>query len=222
MKRLRPKLTYANAVATLALVLVVGGGSAYAAGHLAKESVGARQLRKGAVTPVKLSKSTKRTLAGQVGPAGPVGPRGVDGSRGVEGARGVEGPPGLTGSQGPGATSISQVIPEDMAAHVVGTFAGVVIEAACNSAASTLELKSPGGVHTIDLYGTYSFGGNVSSVSVHEESGYAIESTGGAREAFVDVIARDTAVGPSFSEVRLHLGGHGQCEVDGMVTPAGT
>jgi hypothetical protein len=216
MKRLRPKLTYANAVATLALVLVVGGGSAYAAAHLGRESVGARQLRKGAVTPVKLSKSTRLSLARQVGPVGLVGPRGA------EGPGGPEGPPGLTGSQGPGAISISQAIPEDMAAHVVGTFAGVVIEGACNSAASTLELKSPGGAHTIDLYGNISFGTNVSSVSVHEESGYGIESTGGAREAFIDVIARNTAVGPSFSEVRLHLGGQAHCEVDGMVTPAGT
>jgi hypothetical protein len=216
MKRLRPKITYANAVATLALVLVVGGGSAYAATHLRKESVGARQLRRGAVTPVKLSRSTKLSLAGRVGPVGPPGPRGA------EGPGGPAGPPGLTGAQGPGAVSISQAIPEDMAAHVVGTFAGVVIAAGCNSAASILELKSPGGAQTIDLYGTYSFGGNVSTVSLHKESGYAIESTAGAREAFIDVIARNSAVGPSFSEVRLHLGGHGQCEVDGMVMPAGT
>jgi hypothetical protein len=208
MKRPRPKLTYANVVATLSLVLVVGGGSAYAATHLGKESVGARQLRKGAVTPVKLSKSTKRALGGQVGPVGPVGPSGAGG------------PPGLPGPQGPGATSISLAIPEDKSTHVVGTFAGVLIEAACDSNASTLEVKSAAGGHTLDVYGSYSFGGGGSTVSVHEETGYAIESTVGTREAFIDLIARNTAVGSSFSEVRLHLGGPAHCEVDGMVTPA--
>lgn len=54
MKRLRSKLTYANVVATLALFLVVAGGSAFAATHLAKNSVGARQIKKNAVTAAKI------------------------------------------------------------------------------------------------------------------------------------------------------------------------
>jgi len=53
----RPKLTYANVVATLALFAALGGAGAYAASQLAPRSVGERQLRPGAVTAEKLRKN---------------------------------------------------------------------------------------------------------------------------------------------------------------------
>jgi hypothetical protein len=54
MKSLRPKLTYANAVATLALFIAVGGASAFAASQLSKNSVGPKQLKRNAVTTAKI------------------------------------------------------------------------------------------------------------------------------------------------------------------------
>jgi hypothetical protein len=54
MKRIAESLTYANVVATLALVLALTGAAAFAASQLAKNSVGAKQLRKNAVTRVKI------------------------------------------------------------------------------------------------------------------------------------------------------------------------
>lgn len=50
----RGGLTYANVVSTICLVLLVGGGTAIAAGGLAKNSVGTRQLKSGAVTAAKI------------------------------------------------------------------------------------------------------------------------------------------------------------------------
>lgn len=50
MKRLTQRLSYANVVATIALVAALGTGGAYAATQLARHSVGPKQLRKGAVT----------------------------------------------------------------------------------------------------------------------------------------------------------------------------
>jgi hypothetical protein len=50
MKRLRPKLTYANVISTMCLFLLLGGASALAAGQLGKNSVGTKQLKKNAVT----------------------------------------------------------------------------------------------------------------------------------------------------------------------------
>ena len=55
MSRLRPKLTYANVMSTLAVFLVLGGG-AYAATRLPKNSVGAKQLKKNSVTTAKVKK----------------------------------------------------------------------------------------------------------------------------------------------------------------------
>lgn len=54
MRKIRAKLTYANVTATLALFLALSGGVALAASHLAKNSVGPRQLKKNAVTTAKI------------------------------------------------------------------------------------------------------------------------------------------------------------------------
>jgi hypothetical protein len=89
MKRLSGKLTYSNVISTLCLVLLLGGGTAYAASQLEKESVGTKQLAKSAVTPAKLSKAAKKALTGAQGPTGPQGPAGAPGAPGREGTPGA-------------------------------------------------------------------------------------------------------------------------------------
>jgi hypothetical protein len=85
MKKLRPRLTFANVVSCLALFVSLGG-SAYATTQLPKDSVGTRQLKDGAVTKAKLAD-------------------GVNGERGPEGRQGPAGPQGNPGAVGaPGAT----------------------------------------------------------------------------------------------------------------------
>jgi hypothetical protein len=71
MRRLQNKLTYANVVATLALIIAIGGASAFAASQLGKNSVGAKQLKPNAVTTAKIKneavvgvKVKKGTLTG--------------------------------------------------------------------------------------------------------------------------------------------------------------
>ena len=53
----RPRLTYANVTSTLALLIALGGTSAYAASKLPDRSVGEFQLRPGAVTAQKIRKN---------------------------------------------------------------------------------------------------------------------------------------------------------------------
>ena len=80
MKRVLGNLTYANVMATVAVFIALGGAS-YAAIKLPKNSVGAKQLKSGAVTPAKLAQASKATLtgpAGAPGPQGPAGPPGAD------------------------------------------------------------------------------------------------------------------------------------------------
>jgi hypothetical protein len=67
---MRPKLSYANVMATVAAFLALGGG-AIAASNLGKNSVGAKQLKKNAVTTAKVknqaitaAKVKKGTLTG--------------------------------------------------------------------------------------------------------------------------------------------------------------
>ena len=52
---MRPKLSYANVMATVAVFIALGGAS-YAALKLPKNSVGAKQLKKNAVTTAKIKK----------------------------------------------------------------------------------------------------------------------------------------------------------------------
>jgi hypothetical protein len=74
MKRFRPRLTYANVIASLALFIALGG-AAVAAG-LPKNSVGPQQLKKGAVTAKAIRKQAvtsgkiapKAVVAGKLGP----------------------------------------------------------------------------------------------------------------------------------------------------------
>ena len=109
MRAIRDRISYANVVSTLALFLVVAGGSAFAATQLAKNSVGAKQLRKGAVTKAKIRKNaivsskvrngslraadfaSGQLPAGTPGATGPRGPRGQSGERGIKGETGAAG-----------------------------------------------------------------------------------------------------------------------------------
>jgi len=56
-----PRLTYANVVSTVALVIAVGGGGAVAHAALAKNSVGSPQIRNGQVKTVDLGRNAVTT-----------------------------------------------------------------------------------------------------------------------------------------------------------------
>lgn len=93
MRRLANRLTYANVTATLALVAALGGTS-YAAFRLPRNSVGATQIRAGAVRSSEvedhslgvrdLSHAARSSLRGTTGPPGPVGPSGPQGPAAAE------------------------------------------------------------------------------------------------------------------------------------------
>lgn len=57
MKKLRPRLTYANVMSTIAVFLMLGSGVAIAAKQLGKNSVGTKQLKKNSVTKAKIKKN---------------------------------------------------------------------------------------------------------------------------------------------------------------------
>ena len=104
---LRKRLTYANVIATLALFLALGGTS-YAVTALPKNSVGTQQLKKNAVTGVKVKDGSLSSadfaagtlLKGDTGATGATGATGPQGPTGLTGATGPQGPTGLTGATG--------------------------------------------------------------------------------------------------------------------------
>jgi hypothetical protein len=81
---IKPKLSYANVAATLALFFAMTGGALAAHHYL--------------ITSTKqISPKVVKALKGKTGKAGPTGPQGIagkDGAAGKEGKEGKEGPPG--------------------------------------------------------------------------------------------------------------------------------
>jgi hypothetical protein len=72
-------------MSSIAVFLVVAGGTAFAATQLGKESVGTKQLKKGAVSLAKIKAGAKKSLKGATGPAGPKGATGAQGPKGDTG-----------------------------------------------------------------------------------------------------------------------------------------
>jgi hypothetical protein len=101
-ERIRAHLTYANVVASLCLFLVLGGGAAFAATQLPRNSVGTGQLKAGAVTAGKIARKARNQLRGNRGPAGAQGPQGKVGKAGAKGATGARGATGAAGADGTG------------------------------------------------------------------------------------------------------------------------
>jgi hypothetical protein len=94
MKPLRRRLTYGNVMSSIAVFLVLAGGTAFAASQLGKESVGTKQLKKEAVSLAKINAAAKTSLKGATGPAGPAGSPGAKGDKGDRGEKGERGEPG--------------------------------------------------------------------------------------------------------------------------------
>lgn len=84
--RLKPP-SPALVISCIALFVAVGG-TAYAATSLPANSVGSRQLKKGAVTPRKVAPKTIALFKGQTGPPGPKGGAGPKGDAGPQGPGG--------------------------------------------------------------------------------------------------------------------------------------
>jgi hypothetical protein len=83
MSRIRERLSYANVMATIAVFLLLGGATAFAASQLGKNTVGAKQLKNGSITLQKLSKATQEALKGAAGAVGPAGAPGAKGDPGT-------------------------------------------------------------------------------------------------------------------------------------------
>ena len=96
MKRLGGMLTFAN-VMSMTAVFIALGGSAIAITQLPKDSVGARQIKAGAVRSAEVKDFSLRAddFAKDSLPAGAVGPKGDQGPQGPTGPAGTSGTPSV-------------------------------------------------------------------------------------------------------------------------------
>jgi Collagen triple helix repeat (20 copies) len=98
LHRLRPHLTYANVMSTIAVFILLGGG-AYAATKLPNNSVGTQQVKNGSL--LKQDFKTGQIPRGARGAKGAKGDAGGAGQPGANGLPGQQGFPGLGGAVGP-------------------------------------------------------------------------------------------------------------------------
>jgi hypothetical protein len=147
MKRFRPRLTYANVIASLALFIALGG-AAVAAG-LPKASVGKAQLKNGAVTAKALAK--KAVTSGKISPkavtAGKLGPNAV-----------------LPGNLGAGVISTSKIAAGAVTAEKVKN--NVVTTNKLNNKAVTAQKIAEKGVATGNLAESAVTTGKLANASV--------------------------------------------------------
>ena len=106
-------------IALLALFVALGGTS-YAAIKLPANSVGTKQIKRGAVGPTDISATAKQLLKGQTGAQGPQGVAGPQGAAGPAGADGAPGAPGRDGADG--ADGADAVLPAQDTWHAVTNF----------------------------------------------------------------------------------------------------
>jgi hypothetical protein len=125
-------------VSVIALSVALGGTS-YAAIVLPANSVGTRQIKKNAVTGVKVKNGTLRQAdfvggqlpAGATGATGAAGATGATGAAGPKGAKGDKGDPGTNGTNGTNGTA--NVVVRESASAPVAASAIVSVTASCQA-----------------------------------------------------------------------------------------
>jgi hypothetical protein len=193
LTRITRRLSYSNAIASLALFVALGGAS-YAAVALPANSVGTKQLKKSAVTASKIKRDAVSSakvkdgslqrgdfasgtlLQGPQGPQGLQGPKGDPGQNGAPGAPGQQGAPGtarafafVDPSCGGAATGPCTVF---KAKNVVGARrAGSGLY--CVQVAAGIDLATTGSAAGVDEFRTEPPKGNGIAHSTAEDGGPA-------------------------------------------------
>lgn len=184
MRRVRARLTYANVVATLALLFAMSGG-AIAASHYAISST--KQIKP----------SVLKKLRGKTGRPGAVGAKGTAGSTGAPGAPGITGLVGPRGESGPqslGAINVDTTIPSG--SPMLVSLDGISIESQCGADVDLAIEPTHGG--EIQMAGTESLDGFFGPAPIGGSTTIAAE-----KSVDLDAIGRDSTE-KSFARFDLH------------------
>lgn len=226
--RFRPRLTYANAMSSVAVFVALGGG-AYAASSIPGSGGvvhGCYQTKRGYLRLVpagrRCSKGEKAIALDEQGPqgtAGAAGPAGATGPAGTPGAAGVAGLTGGPGPQGPGATSLSGEAASGAEATLARLTNGLEVVGVCSPAFVRVEVvTSNEATTTIQAFGT-----NLQEEALHplsvDEGTAGVLSTG-KEFAALDVTARGSSAA-RFGHVYVNgRWGASSCTFWGMAVPA--
>jgi hypothetical protein len=156
----KPRLTYSNVVATLALFFALSGG-ALAAKHYVIGSTN------------QINPKVLRALMGKTGPTGPAGAKGAGGNNGAPGTPGAQGAQGAAGPPGPGGAP---------ATTLRGTINSSGTTVASQSQGVTSSQEVTGGIYEVD------FNQNITACTYSASD--AVPGAGTPPAAFVAVTGR--------------------------------
>ncbi len=157
MKQIRKRLTYANVMSSLAVFLLLGGATAFAAskigpnqlkansvktGKIVKEAVTAGKLKKGAVTEAKIADGavTTRKIANDA----------VTGEKANESTFGkVPSAANADAVNGQSQTKVFKILNPGQTNITVATIAGFTIKATCEAGNIDVTLTAPSGPPTV-------------------------------------------------------------------------
>jgi hypothetical protein len=240
MRRLRPRLRYANVMSSIAVFIALGGGAYAAVSSIpGPDGVihGCYQKKKGSLRLVaagrRCARSERAIAFNQQGPAGPRGSRGSAGSKGVKGATGSQGTTGAagapgapgakgeTGPRGPGASSFGGNVNAGSSATVATLANGLKVTGTCGASSVVgVELETVDASTHFQGSGTaLSEGGTVMKPVALNETAKGLGSSNAA-QADLEVIARNTTF-PSFDRLDVHGSYGSPCVFWGMITPSG-
>ncbi len=227
LRAIRKHLSYANVVATFALVFSMGG-AAVAANHYLINST--RQI-----SPSVLSKLRGSGRRGATGRPGSIGTPGAPGTPGTAGIPGRPGATGATGPQGPGVVDLTYDQPASTSPTFtkLGGAGGIELEALCQENESNHEVELYARFVTSDDLDWYQTGQkDENGVKTPEEGPVEYTPTGSpeiwgalyATQAGTSTLVADrTFLTPELlaSEVwRVKGGPDGACEAAIYLTPA--
>jgi hypothetical protein len=219
MHRFRPRLTYANAMSTVAVFIALGGG-AYAAVSSSPGSGsvihGCYKKKGGSLRLVaadkRCSRGERAIAFNQQGPAGSRGIQGVTGSPGASGAKGEQGP------QGPGATTFATTLEQGLPKTTLATLGnGVTLTGHCVPGEAELVIETAGPGAHLQMSGT---GGNSSTPGTFDFNNTSSSQASGGKTTDFNVIARDSTVG-KFARIDAHGQEGSPCTFWGVIIPSG-
>jgi hypothetical protein len=229
MHRFRPRLTYANVVASIALFAALGGGAYAAVSSIPGPGGiihGCYKKRKGNLRLVPAGRRCARSeLAIAFSQTGPRGLKGSRGQKGATGAKGATGTPGAagakgeTGPQGPGATTFSTTVAEDAEVPPLATLSnGITVSGFCSSSHLVSIKVNASGASRLQASGIESGDGEPPANIDTDNTVQSFVSTG-TNSVDVDVLARDSAVG-KFAHIDVHGTFASPCTFWGMIIPS--
>ena len=218
MRHVRRRLSYANAMSTIAVFIALGGG-AYAAVQTIPGSdgvihgcYGAKSGSLRVIAAHKKCKKGERAIAfDQTGVPGPAG------TPGQAGAPGAPGSPGGKGEPGPAAkTFAGNVASGSSYTGLIKLANGIEVLGACKSGKAWIEITTTGG-HSLEVMG----GGDEGGVAFTEDSNiFGNATTASATNASFDVTVREATAGAAAARVAVQSTFGSPCAFWGMVTPS--